>query len=81
MNAFLRALGVDIRMIKEILGHSDIGVTGNMYVHVDEQGMREALERPGLRRSRMVRRGARGLVARLWGQDHVLAWAGRGEVI
>lgn len=42
---FLLAQGVDLRTIMEILGHSAIAVTSNIYAHVTLDSQREALSR------------------------------------
>jgi integrase len=41
----LLAQGVDLRMIMEILGHSAIAVTGNLYTHVKLDTQRSALDK------------------------------------
>jgi integrase len=43
----LRALGVDARVIMEVLGHSQISVTMNIYTHVDLAGLRAAMTSMG----------------------------------
>jgi integrase len=42
--SLLLALGVDIKVIQEILGHSSIGVTGDVYAHVQLGLKRQAAE-------------------------------------
>lgn len=39
----LHAAGVDIRTIQAILGHTDITVTGNVYISVDEDALKAAM--------------------------------------
>jgi integrase len=42
--SLLLARGVDIKVIQEILGHSSIGVTGDVYAHVRLGLKRQAAE-------------------------------------
>ena len=34
--SLLLALGVDIRTIQKVLGHSDVRITANTYIHPDD---------------------------------------------
>ena len=45
--SLLHALGVDIRTIQEVLGHSDVRITANTYTHVDESLQEDAALRMG----------------------------------
>jgi integrase/recombinase XerD len=39
--------GMDIHLIKEVLGHEDISTTMDMYVHDDEEAIRKGIDRHG----------------------------------
>lgn len=38
-------LGVNLKTLSEILGHADVSITLNRYVHSDEHDIREAIEK------------------------------------
>lgn len=42
--SFMLAEGASLRVVMEVLGHSDIGITGNIYGHVQPEVQREAVE-------------------------------------
>lgn len=42
---FLKAMGVDLLVIRDILGHSQVSVTANVYTHVLAPELREAIRR------------------------------------
>ena len=46
-NSLLEAQGVSARVRMEILGHSDIRLTQNVYTHIVPASMREAVEGMG----------------------------------
>jgi site-specific recombinase XerD len=48
------AHGVPLEVVSEILGHSSIAMTGDVYGHVAPDVLREAVDTPR-RRSRLVR--------------------------
>lgn len=41
------AEGVPLRVVMEVLGHSEIGTTGNIYGHIMPELARDATERVG----------------------------------
>ena len=43
--SLLAASGADLRQAMEILGHSGIGITANLYTHIYESVKREAMQR------------------------------------
>jgi integrase len=51
---FLVAEDVHPRVVMQILGHSQIGITMNLYAHVLDAKQREALEKVGLRLSEVL---------------------------
>ena len=40
--SMLQSSGVDIKTAQELMGHSEYGVTANIYTHVDEQSKTNA---------------------------------------
>ncbi|MBA2348302.1 MAG: tyrosine-type recombinase/integrase, partial [Solirubrobacterales bacterium] len=42
--SLLRSLGVDLSVIKEILRHSQISITADIYIHVTTKQQREAID-------------------------------------
>jgi integrase len=44
-STLLRSMGVDLKVIQEILGHKDLDITANTYSHVLPQMQKEALEK------------------------------------
>lgn len=42
--SFLLAQGVDLKVVSEILGHTQIGVTANIYAHVLPSLKRDAID-------------------------------------
>jgi integrase len=45
--SFMLSEGVGLRIVMEVLGHSEIAVTANVYGHVMFEGQRDALDRVG----------------------------------
>ncbi len=45
--SFMIAQGVPLRVVQEVLGHSTIAVTGDVYGHVEIGATRDATERLG----------------------------------
>lgn len=45
--SLLYANGADIKMIQEVLGHSQIALTANTYTHLDEAMRKEAAVKMG----------------------------------
>ena len=43
----LSALGVEMRVIQEVLGHADYQLTANTYVHPDDEQLRDAARKMG----------------------------------
>jgi integrase len=41
----LHAEGTDLKVISEMMRHSKVGITGDIYVHADTTLQREAVER------------------------------------
>lgn len=45
--SLLRSHGADLYAVKEVLGHSQVGLTANTYTHFSEELRRDAAERMG----------------------------------
>lgn len=45
--SFLLAEGVDLKVVSDLLGHSRIGITADLYAHIGEPLRRDAIERLG----------------------------------